>query len=151
MKPSVWGYNWVTLFLEDINMGTWSSRLGESRIWDAKILWVPHDLDLRMTALVRPSSKRKLQTHPVREGAPHQETSNSLTVIKIWSWATDGCQTPRQTGRLSIGFNITLTWILLSPAWGRSNSSTVALRVIRGNEKGTRFLGFKLGYLVLGG
>jgi hypothetical protein len=25
-------YNWATLFLEDINMGTWSSRLGESQM-----------------------------------------------------------------------------------------------------------------------
>jgi hypothetical protein len=30
-------YDWVTLFLVDINTGTWPSRLGESRIWDSKI------------------------------------------------------------------------------------------------------------------
>jgi hypothetical protein len=29
-KPSARGYNWVALFLGDINTGTWSSRLGES-------------------------------------------------------------------------------------------------------------------------
>jgi hypothetical protein len=28
--------NWDTLFLGDINTGTWPSRLGESRIWDSK-------------------------------------------------------------------------------------------------------------------
>jgi hypothetical protein len=29
-KPSARGYNWATLFLGDINTGTWLSRLGES-------------------------------------------------------------------------------------------------------------------------
>jgi hypothetical protein len=28
MEPSAWGYNWATLFLGDINTGTWPSRLG---------------------------------------------------------------------------------------------------------------------------
>jgi hypothetical protein len=28
-KPSVRGYNWVTLFLGDINTEIWPSRLGE--------------------------------------------------------------------------------------------------------------------------
>jgi hypothetical protein len=32
VKPSAWGYNRATLFLGDINTGTWSSRLGESQI-----------------------------------------------------------------------------------------------------------------------
>jgi hypothetical protein len=27
---SAWGYNWATLFLVDINRGTWPSRLWES-------------------------------------------------------------------------------------------------------------------------
>jgi hypothetical protein len=31
-EPSAWGYNWATLFLRDINTGTWPSRLGEARI-----------------------------------------------------------------------------------------------------------------------
>jgi hypothetical protein len=31
-EPSVWGYNWATLFLENINTGTWPSMLGQSRI-----------------------------------------------------------------------------------------------------------------------
>jgi hypothetical protein len=50
----------------------------------------------------------KGQTRPlVREGAPHQQNRNCLTVIKIWSYAPDGCLTPRQTGRLTVGRNIT--------------------------------------------
>jgi hypothetical protein len=30
--PSARGYNWATLFLGDINTGTWPSRLGESQM-----------------------------------------------------------------------------------------------------------------------
>jgi hypothetical protein len=37
VKPSAWGYNRATLFLGDINTGTWSSRLGESQIGDSKM------------------------------------------------------------------------------------------------------------------
>jgi hypothetical protein len=52
----------------------------------------------------------KQQTrYVVRESAPHQQTRNCLTVINIWSWAPDGCLTRRQTGRLTVDLNITLT------------------------------------------
>jgi hypothetical protein len=27
-EHGAWGYNWATLSLEDINRGTWSTRLG---------------------------------------------------------------------------------------------------------------------------
>jgi hypothetical protein len=60
---------------------------GKSRIWDSKI-WsqVPEDSDPRMTAVATASSYCKRQTRPlVREGAPHQQTHNCLTVIKIRS------------------------------------------------------------------
>jgi hypothetical protein len=43
-EPSAWGYNWVTLFLGAINIGTWCSRLGESQIWDSKIWSEPHKI-----------------------------------------------------------------------------------------------------------
>jgi hypothetical protein len=62
-------------------------RKGKSQIWDSKI-WsqVPRDSDHRMTALARTSSYCKRQTRPlVRESAPHQQTRNCLTVMKIWS------------------------------------------------------------------
>jgi hypothetical protein len=32
MQPSALGYNWATLFLGDINTGTWLSRLWESQM-----------------------------------------------------------------------------------------------------------------------
>jgi hypothetical protein len=55
----------------------------------------------------------KLQTRPlIRESAPSQQACNCHTVIKIWSEAPDGCLTPRQTGRLTVGRNITLTLTL---------------------------------------
>jgi hypothetical protein len=85
-------------------------RKGKSRIWDSKI-WsrVPLDSDPRMTALARTSSNCKQQTHPlVREGAPHQQTRNCLTVIKILSWSPDGLFIPRHTGRLTVGRNVRL-------------------------------------------
>jgi hypothetical protein len=70
-EPSTWGYNWVTLFLEDINKGTWPFRLGESRIWDSKIWsWVPRDSNPRMTALARTSNNWKRHTCSSTERAP---------------------------------------------------------------------------------
>jgi hypothetical protein len=82
----------------DINMGTWPFRLGETRIWDSKIWsWVLRNSAPRMTALGRVSSICKRQVrHLVREGAPHQQAHNCLTVIKIWSRAPSWCFTPRQ-------------------------------------------------------
>jgi hypothetical protein len=66
-----------------------------------------------MTALAMASGNCEGQIRPIlREGAPHEQTYNCLTVIKIWSWAPDGCLTPKQPGRLAVGHNITLTLIL---------------------------------------
>jgi hypothetical protein len=60
-----------------------------------------------MTALAKTCSNCKRQTRPLlREGAPHQQTRNCLTVTKIWPWAPDGGFTTRQTGRLTIVSNI---------------------------------------------
>jgi hypothetical protein len=59
---------------------------GKSRIWGSRI-WsrVPRDSDPIMTALARTRSSFKRQTRSlVRESAPHQQTRNCLTVIKIW-------------------------------------------------------------------
>jgi hypothetical protein len=86
-EPSAWGFNWATLFLGVINMGTWPSRLGESRFWGSKI-WsrVPRDSDPRMNARAKTSSNCKRQTcFLVRESFPHRQTRNCLIVIKIWS------------------------------------------------------------------
>jgi hypothetical protein len=62
-----------------------------------------------MTALANTSSNCKLQTRPlVREGAPYQQTRNSLKIVKKkkkknWFGVPDGCLTPRQTGRQYVG------------------------------------------------
>jgi hypothetical protein len=47
----------------------------------------------------------KIQTRPlVREGALQEEASTCQTKeYKIWSWAPKGGQTPRHTGRLTVG------------------------------------------------
>jgi hypothetical protein len=64
---------------------------------------------VNMTALARASSNCKRQTRPlVREGAPHRQTGNCLTVAKIWSCPSRGL-TPRQTGPLTVGRTVTLT------------------------------------------
>jgi hypothetical protein len=53
-EPSAWGYNWATLFLGDINMGTSPSRSGESQVRKSKMRsWVSRKSDPRRTALVR--------------------------------------------------------------------------------------------------
>jgi hypothetical protein len=61
-----------------------------------------------MTALARARSNCKIQTrHLVRENAPHQQTRDYLAVKKIWLQTPDGCFIPRQTGRQTVGRNIT--------------------------------------------
>jgi hypothetical protein len=108
VKPSAWRYNWTTLLLGDINMWTWPSRLGASRIWDNKIWsWILRDSDKRLAALARTRRNCKLQTHPLfREGTPHQQTHNCLTIKKksghgpqMGAW---------HQARLTIGSNIIL-------------------------------------------
>jgi hypothetical protein len=45
----------------------------------------------------------KQQTRPlVRDGVTHPQTRNCLTLTKIWGL------TPRLTGRLTVGHNVTL-------------------------------------------
>jgi hypothetical protein len=88
--PSVVTQRWLRLWLLSLDSSSASRgrrRKGTSRIWDSKI-WsrVPWDSDSRMTELAWASSNCKRQTRPlVRETAPHQQTRNSLTLIKIWS------------------------------------------------------------------
>jgi hypothetical protein len=58
-----------------------------------------------------------LQTRPLlREGATKLQTCNCLKEIsrrtKNWSQVPDGRLTPRQTGRLTAGRNVTLTLTL---------------------------------------
>jgi hypothetical protein len=54
---SPWGCKWATVFLGEINMGTWPSRFGESQMKEKNMvvsfLWA---LDPRATALARPRS-----------------------------------------------------------------------------------------------
>jgi hypothetical protein len=76
-----------------------------SKVWSR----VPRGSDPRMSTHERTSSSCNRQTSPlVRKSTPHQQTRNCLTVIKICSYAPDGCFIPRQTGRLTVGRNFKL-------------------------------------------
>jgi hypothetical protein len=85
-----------------------------------------------MTALARTSSNRQRQTRPlIKESSPHQQTHKSLTVLKTWPWAPDGCLTPRETGRQTVGRNVIL--ILTLTEFSRKGDTTQ-----RGLEDGCR-------------
>jgi hypothetical protein len=103
------GYNRATMFLGDINMGTWPSMLGEPPIWDSK-MWsrVPRELDMRLTALARGSSNCKRQTRPlVGEDVIYelwkQVEKNS------WSWVSSGLSPRRSDWRYTARRKVTLT------------------------------------------
>jgi hypothetical protein len=70
----------------------------------------------------------------VRESAPHQQACNCHTVIKISSYASDGCFIPRETGWLTVGRNIRLTLRLrlrlnlMQQSWNKLTSSDVCNR-----------------------
>jgi hypothetical protein len=67
VKPNAWGYNWVTLFLGEINTGTWPSRLGESqKLRQRNMLSAPRDLDFGLAMV-----SNKLLPDLSSEGAPH--------------------------------------------------------------------------------
>jgi hypothetical protein len=80
-----------------------------------------------------PGKNWKLQTRLlVREGSPHQQTRNCLKIIeregKDWSRVPNGCLTPGQTGRLTVGRNITLTLIYRVVAPSMNESSEIRTR-----------------------
>jgi hypothetical protein len=113
-------------------------RKGKSQIWDSKIRSrVPRDSEPRKTALARDSSIYKRKTRPlVREGAQQKQDRNCQTVINIWSRAKDGALhqdllTDRQS-QCDSGFEFVQTRVEAG-----SNTSTVAQRVVGGDEKGS--------------
>jgi hypothetical protein len=67
MEHTARGCNWATLFLGDINTGTWPPRLGGCRIWDS---------NLKITALARASRNCKRQTRPLVRNSIPQQTRN---------------------------------------------------------------------------
>jgi hypothetical protein len=92
------------IYTGDVNVGTWPSRWRYSYIWDSGI----RSSVLRCSFLGITSLERSCTIPLVREGIS-QQISNSLVVIKIWSRAPHRSATSRQTGRLTVGRNITLT------------------------------------------
>jgi hypothetical protein len=76
------GSNTSTVALRIVGGDEKGSLESDSKKWSR----VSRDSDARMTALVMASSIYKRQTRLlVRENAPHQQTRNYLTAIKIWS------------------------------------------------------------------
>jgi hypothetical protein len=94
-----------------------------------------------MTALARTRNSCKRQTcHLVREGAPHQQPRTCVTIIKIWSWAQDGCLIPRQTGRETVERNITPTSTYLKIVNSNKSLNYVQLRFNYQSEPSTTVL-----------
>jgi hypothetical protein len=90
---------------------------GVLRIGTIKYGRVPWNSGPNGTALAMTSSNSKLQTRPlIGEGATKYQTRNCPKKIsrtkKNWSRDPHGCLTPRRTGRLTVGLNITLTLVL---------------------------------------
>jgi hypothetical protein len=110
-KPSAWGYNWASLFLWDINTGTWPFRLGKSRIWDSKIWsWVTWDSGLRITALARTSSNCKRQTHPLlREDVTQRLWPQVFSKKNCWSWVSRVLSPRRTDWWQTVSRKVTLT------------------------------------------
>jgi hypothetical protein len=74
---SALGYNWSTMFLEDIDTGTWLSRLWESQMSNLNMVrklcgtWTQERLRWKAP---EKNCTSTLQNHPLlRVGAPHQE------------------------------------------------------------------------------
>jgi hypothetical protein len=58
----------------------------------------------------RPAAIANDRHVPSSERAPsNQQTRSCLTAVTVFSWAPDTLLTPRQTGRLTVGSNVTLT------------------------------------------
>jgi hypothetical protein len=80
-------------------------------------------------------------------GRPHQQTRICLKREKRKNWlrVPDGCLTSRQTGRLTVGRNITLILTIQSPisypCGSRIEYLRRSLRVVRDDEKGTQYAG----------
>jgi hypothetical protein len=81
-KRKYWGCNWATLFLGEINTGTWPCRCGISDLRKKNMIMSPAGLSSRLTALAKSSSSCKIQTCLlVREDASHHQTCNHLKII----------------------------------------------------------------------
>jgi hypothetical protein len=60
------------------------------------------DVVFSMWSVPRLQNEKWLRPTLSSERSPHiKKSAKSLTAIKIWFWAPDGCLTPRHTGRLT--------------------------------------------------
>jgi hypothetical protein len=75
-----------------------------SSIYNLRQSWFTRESHPRMTVLTMTNNDCERQKRSiVREGGPHQQNQNSLTVIRIWSWVLDAAwHQNRQADWLSI-------------------------------------------------
>jgi hypothetical protein len=116
----------------------------------SRIGTIKYGLQYRGTALARTSTNSKLKTRPlVREGStkitnPQLSKKNISRRNKNWLRVPDGCLTPRRTGRLTVGRNLTSTLTSHLPFPSRySLGGTSSHFSYKDNMKGpytTRFL-----------
>jgi hypothetical protein len=94
------------LFLGDINMGTWPSRLGESQMRQSSMVKVLSDSDHWMIAL-RISDPPSRQRGRPTETRPQISDSHIPIGSNIWSQVPQGCSTPRHTDWLTVNRKVT--------------------------------------------
>jgi hypothetical protein len=133
-------YIWFTCKTLNIRcpQGTRLSDNWLCRMLTCKIVNI-HDILLNFAAVnmalvARASSICKWQTCPlIREGAPNEQTCNCLTVTKILDLGPSCGLTPKQTGQLIVGRNVTLiltlklveSWQWSSELWDGSQTATI--------------------------
>jgi hypothetical protein len=124
--PNAYGYNWATLFQVEINTGTWPSGLRKSQILDSKIWsWALRESDPGMTALARPRSNYKLQTHSlVMEGTPHKKEPQMSTgnwkeknLVAGPRWVPDTKTDWPNDRKSSYKFDLTFMLVWVGQSW----------------------------------
>jgi hypothetical protein len=115
-ESSSWGYNWATQFLwdiyiyEDLALQVWEV----SNLRQLNMVMESHGTRNREWMRWRgPPAIVKARFVLSSKRATRIKKRNCLTVIKIWAWAPNRGLTRRQTGRLTVGCNITLilAWV----------------------------------------
>jgi hypothetical protein len=124
-------YNWATLFLGEINTGTWGfskietnyahesrgTQIWERLRWRCPIKLKSTDPTSRQRGCPTSTNPRLLKKNNQRENG------------KNWSRVADGCLTLGRTARLSVVIHITLTltliWTFGIQLWGAASTSNI--------------------------
>jgi hypothetical protein len=113
-EPSAWEYNWAPLFLEDIITGPdppgWRSLESETVIYDHEShgMWTREWLCRRGPAAIVNDKPILLSEGAPYNNNPEQLSHNNTNLVLGAVWGL----TPRQTYRLTICHNMSLTFTL---------------------------------------